>query len=103
MTLLGQVSFLQKIKTIELVTMELGFQLETQIPVCDLTSLPQFSRLHTESSAFRCTFLEVDGWQWIWLTAHRVLLGRSGNSKVNFKLVVWGFGIELVEFLKQEP
>lgn len=49
MTLLCQASFLQKTKTIELVTVELGFQLETQIPVCDLTSLPQFHRLHTES------------------------------------------------------
>lgn len=92
----GSSQLLQKTKAIELVTVELGFQLETQIPVCDLASLPRFSRLHSESRAFMSTFPVVDGWQWIWLTAHRVLLGRSRNSKVNFKLVVCGFGIELV-------
>lgn len=53
--------------------LELGFQLETRIPVCDLTSLSKLSRLHTEGWVFRCTFLEVDGWEWIWLTAHRLL------------------------------
>lgn len=53
--------------------LELGFQLETRIPVCDLTSLSKLSRLHTEGWVFRCTFLEGDRWEWIWLTAHRFL------------------------------
>jgi hypothetical protein len=72
------------------VTVELGFLLETQIPVSDPDRPPP--ELQTSFTwtgyVLKHTHQEVDKWEWIWLAAHRVLLSRSRNSKeVNFKLV----------------